>query len=122
MRAHLSYVSPRRRAQRTAELLELGCKEKLPWQERRADGDPDIRTQATVQITEDIREWDYGDYEGLTSPQIREKRKEMGQGSWDIWKDGCPGGEYDEDRTCWESIQLTVAVDHQRMLPGDWTV
>jgi probable phosphoglycerate mutase len=43
---------------------------------------------------EDIREWDYGDYEGLTSAQIREQRaRETGNGHWDIWKDGCPGGE-----------------------------
>jgi len=51
-----------------------------------------------VQITEDIREWDYGDYEGITSPQIRELRKKQGiggpNGEWDIWKEGCPGGEY----------------------------
>jgi len=46
-----------------------------------------------VQVTEDIREWDYGDYEGLTSGQIRAQRKERGEGGWDIWRDGCPGGE-----------------------------
>jgi len=37
---------------------------------------------------EDLREWDYGDYEGLTSPQIEERRP-----GWDLWRDGCPGGE-----------------------------
>jgi len=47
-----------------------------------------------VQVTEDIREWDYGDYEGKTSKQIREERKEQGMGEWDIWRDGCPEGEY----------------------------
>jgi broad specificity phosphatase PhoE len=87
------YVSPRRRAQRTLELLDLGCRDKLPWEERRQHPDSDIRTNAKVEITEDIREWDYGDYEGITSQQIREERKERGEGSWDIWKDGCPGGE-----------------------------
>jgi probable phosphoglycerate mutase len=44
-------------------------------------------------VTDEIREWDYGDYEGLTSAQIREQRKENGEGAWDIWRDGCPGGE-----------------------------
>jgi len=45
-------------------------------------------------VTEDIREWDYGEYEGKTSPQIREERKAKGLSeSWDIWHDGCPGGE-----------------------------
>lgn len=46
-----------------------------------------------MQITEAIREWDYGDYEGRTSPEIRKERKEKGEQEWDIWKDGCPGGE-----------------------------
>lgn len=91
-----SYVSPRTRAQRTLELLEIGCKERLPWTEqRKSEKEEPIRTEATVEITEAIREWDYGDYEGLTSKQIRELREKNGEGPWDIWKDGCPGGEYD---------------------------
>lgn len=66
----------------------------MPWQRDRQQADADVRTNAKVQIVEDIREWDYGDYEGLTSTQIRERRKkETGDGTWDIWKDGCPGGE-----------------------------
>ncbi|PGH10802.1 hypothetical protein AJ79_05275 [Helicocarpus griseus UAMH5409] len=88
------YVSPRRRAQRTLELLEIGCKERLPWlQERQATP---IRTEADVEVTEAIREWDYGDYEGLKSAEIREQRAKNGEGSWDIWRDGCPGGESPE--------------------------
>lgn len=51
------------------------------------------RTDARVEVTEDIREWDYGDYEGLRSAEIRKMRDERGQGPWDIWRDGCPGGE-----------------------------
>lgn len=47
-----------------------------------------------MEITEGVREWDYGDYEGLTSKQIRESRREKGDVPWDIWKQGCPGGEY----------------------------
>ncbi|KAI9056039.1 hypothetical protein LZ554_000970 [Drepanopeziza brunnea f. sp. 'monogermtubi'] len=96
--AHI-YVSPRTRAQRTLELLYLGCRAKLPWQEKRPLGDGDIRTEAHVQITEDIREWDYGDYEGITSPQIKEMRKKAGLPPWDIWRDGCPGGESPEQVT-----------------------
>lgn len=41
-----------------------------------------------VLIDEDLREWGYGDYEGLTTPQIREERPD-----WSLWSDGCPGGE-----------------------------
>jgi broad specificity phosphatase PhoE len=36
----------------------------------------------------ELLEWDYGAYEGLTSAQIRELRP-----GWDLWRDGCPGGE-----------------------------
>jgi len=35
-----------------------------------------------------LLEWDYGEYEGLTTAQIRELRP-----GWDLWRDGCPGGE-----------------------------
>jgi broad specificity phosphatase PhoE len=89
-----SYVSPRKRAQRTLELLEIGCKERLPWQEKRKpENEEPIRTEATVEVTEAVREWDYGEYEGLKSAEIRERRKQRGEGPWDIWSHGCPGGE-----------------------------
>ena len=42
-------------------------------------------------ISNDLHEWDYGEYEGLTTPQIRERRPD-----WDLWRDGCPGGESPE--------------------------
>ena len=35
-----------------------------------------------------IVEWDYGDYDGITSKQIHEQRPD-----WDLWRDGCPQGE-----------------------------
>jgi len=89
------YVSPRSRAQKTLELLHLGCHDPYPWQTSR-DPSEKIRTDARVTVTEDIREWDYGDYEGITSAQIRKERAERGLGPWDIWKDGCPGGESPE--------------------------
>lgn len=107
------YVSPRHRARRTLELLDIGCRDRMPWQKDNADApNPDsIRSEAKVQITDAIREWDYGDYEGLTSKQIREKRaretggepsgggEEAQGGEWDIWRDGCPGGESPADVT-----------------------
>ncbi|BCS17629.1 histidine phosphatase family protein [Aspergillus puulaauensis] len=92
------YVSPRSRAQRTLELLDIGCRERLPWTEKRKPEDEEpIRTEAHVEVTEAVREWDYGDYEGLTSKQIREQRAERGEQPWDIWRDGCPGGESPDD-------------------------
>lgn len=42
-------------------------------------------------------EWDYGDYEGITSAEIKKQRQAQGLGPWDIWRDGCPGGESPED-------------------------
>jgi broad specificity phosphatase PhoE len=59
--------SPRQRALDTCRLAGLG------------DG---------VELTEDLAEWDYGEYEGITSRQIRAKRPD-----WWLWRDGCPGGE-----------------------------
>jgi broad specificity phosphatase PhoE len=59
--------SPLRRARETAELAGLGN---------------------DMAMDEDLHEWDYGDYEGLTTAEIREQRP-----NWSLWRDGCPGGE-----------------------------
>jgi broad specificity phosphatase PhoE len=40
----------------------------------------------------DLMEWDYGAYEGLTTPEIREERP-----GWTLWRDGVPGGETSEE-------------------------
>ncbi|KAJ7293442.1 histidine phosphatase superfamily [Mycena rebaudengoi] len=63
-------VSPRQRAHRTFHLLF----------EHIATPDHSL--------TEEVREWDYGDYEGLLSSEIKAKDPK-----WSIWDDGCPGGE-----------------------------
>lgn len=91
---HDRYVSPRKRAQRTFELINLGILGDLPWQAHGASESNSLQCRASVEVTEDVREWDYGDYEGITSPEIRKIRADAGiQGTWDIWRDGCPGGE-----------------------------
>jgi probable phosphoglycerate mutase len=41
-----------------------------------------------VETDEDLLEWDYGDYEGLTTEEIRSRRPR-----WSLWADGTPGGE-----------------------------
>ncbi|AIV40402.1 MULTISPECIES: histidine phosphatase family protein [unclassified Curtobacterium] len=41
------------------------------------------------ELDEDLYEWDYGAYEGLTTPQIKVKR----HGPWDLWTDGVPAGD-----------------------------
>jgi broad specificity phosphatase PhoE len=43
-------------------------------------------------IDDDLQEWSYGEYEGRTTAEIRTERP-----GWDIWRDGCPGGEAVED-------------------------
>ena len=39
-------------------------------------------------MCDDLREWDYGDYEGKTTDEIRAQRP-----GWSLWRDGVPGGE-----------------------------
>ena len=60
-------VSPLVRARRTCELAGFG---------------------AVAEVHDGLREWDYGDYEGRTTPEIRETDP-----GWTIWKGGAPGGE-----------------------------
>jgi probable phosphoglycerate mutase len=76
------FISPRTRAKRTYELLFDGATRK--------------ELENKVEVTEDIREWEYGMYEGLLTSEIRAGRKERGldkERPWDIWQDGCEGGE-----------------------------
>ena len=63
----LVLVSPLSRARETCELAGLG---------------------ADAQVEPDLRELDYGAYEGLTTDQIRAQRP-----TWNLWRDGSPGGE-----------------------------
>jgi probable phosphoglycerate mutase len=41
-----------------------------------------------VELTDALLEFDYGEYEGLTTAEIRASRP-----GWDLFRDGCPGGE-----------------------------
>jgi broad specificity phosphatase PhoE len=41
-----------------------------------------------ARLTDDLREWDYGDYEGRRTVDIQKERP-----NWSLWRDGVPGGE-----------------------------
>jgi probable phosphoglycerate mutase len=43
-------------------------------------------------VTDLLKEFDYGTYEGLTTKQIQEANP-----TWELFKDGCPGGESPDD-------------------------
>ena len=60
------FSSPRLRALRTAELAGL----------------------KVTEVTDDLAEWNYGEYEGITSAEIHQSDP-----SWSLWTDGAPGGE-----------------------------
>jgi broad specificity phosphatase PhoE len=66
MKFDRAYSSPMQRALRTAQLAGFDHPE----------------------VTDLLREVNYGAYEGLTSKQIHESNPE-----WELYRDGCPGGE-----------------------------
>lgn len=63
------WTSPRVRATRTAKLAGL----------------------PVTGVDEDLAEWNYGTYEGITTADIRKQDP-----NWNLWRDGCPGGESPE--------------------------
>lgn len=85
----LVLTSPLRRARRTCELAGLG---------------------QVAETDADLLEWDYGQYEGLTSAQIHAVRPE-----WDLFLDGCPGGEMPGD----VAVRADRVVGRVRAVSGD---
>jgi len=65
------FSSPLQRALETAKLAGVGSR---------------------VELENDLTEWDYGDYEGITTQQIRERVP-----GWTIWTHPCPNGERIEE-------------------------
>ncbi|WP_280825276.1 acid phosphatase [Mycobacterium sp. OTB74] len=77
--------SPRQRAVTTAELAGLHIAE----------------------TTELLAEWDYGEYEGLTTAQIRAQEP-----NWLVWTHGCPGGESAADVSARADRAVLLALEH----------
>lgn len=65
------FTSPLQRAYKTCELAGFG---------------------ETAQIDQDLVEWNYGDYEGRRTAEILQ-----GRPGWQLFRDGCPGGESPDD-------------------------
>jgi probable phosphoglycerate mutase len=65
------YCSPLARARRTCELAGFADRS---------------------EVDRDLVEWNYGDYEGLRTVEIKEQRPD-----WELFRDGCPGGESTAD-------------------------
>jgi len=80
------YSSPMQRALRTAQIAGFPHPEVTPL----------------------LKEFDYGEYEGLTSKQIQETRP-----GWDLYRDGCPGGESPAQVYARAEAFLELAVSHQ---------
>jgi probable phosphoglycerate mutase len=83
------FTSPLSRAYETCRLAGLG------------DG---------AQVRDELLEWDYGEYEGITTQEIRE-----GRPGWLLWRDGCPGGE-DAQQV---GSRVDRLIDELRGLDGD---
>ncbi len=64
-------TSPLQRAKRTSELAGFG---------------------GVAEVDPDLVEWNYGDYEGIRTAEIRKKRPD-----WELFRDGCPNGESPAD-------------------------
>ena len=77
--------SPRRRALATAQLAGLTVDEIAPL----------------------LVEWDYGDYEGLTTHEIRTETP-----GWLLWTYGCPGGESVDKVSMRADQAVAFALDH----------
>ncbi|KAJ1337774.1 sedoheptulose-bisphosphatase [Microdochium nivale] len=86
------FCSPRQRAVRTLSLL-LQSRPSVDHAATATDADSGLLATDNITVTEDIREWDYGAYEGLRPGEIAEQRRAEGKGKWNIWVDGCEGGE-----------------------------
>jgi broad specificity phosphatase PhoE len=83
------FTSPLQRATRTCELAGF---------------------KPVAEVDRDLVEWNYGDYEGLRSVEIHAK-----QPRWELFRDGCPGGE--------SPLQVAARADQvlnrARGIPGD---
>lgn len=65
---------------------------------------------AVAEIEKDLVEWDYGQYEGRRTEEIRAERPD-----WELFRDGCPGGESPQQ----VSVRADRVVKRVREVPGN---
>ena len=96
------WVSPRQRAIDTFRLLfrgsEVTQEGNVDWQKIAGVSEGFFGGgEGSIVVTEEIREWDYGEYEGMKKAEVKELRRQKGlekEGvEWTVWRDGCEGGE-----------------------------
>jgi broad specificity phosphatase PhoE len=63
-----------------------------------------------AQLRDDLLEWHYGEYEGITTKEIRAQRP-----GWLLWRDGCPGGETAAE----VGVRVDRLIAELRALDGD---
>ena len=83
------FTSPLRRAVRTCELAGFA---------------------AVATVDPDLVEWNYGEYEGRRTAEIRLERPD-----WQLFRDGCPGGEMPDE----VGVQADRMVSRVRAVQGD---
>jgi probable phosphoglycerate mutase len=83
------FTSPLQRAARTCELAGFG---------------------AVAEVDRELVEWDYGQYEGRRTAEIRKERPD-----WELFRDGCPGGESPAE----VAARADRVVSRVRAVPGD---
>jgi probable phosphoglycerate mutase len=100
-------TSPAARAMRTAELAGLGG----------PDG-PGAISGVKPETDPDLWEWDYGGYEGLTTPQIQVERP-----GWYLWDDGViPGPSFPGETVAQVGARVDRVLARVAALPGDGDV
>jgi broad specificity phosphatase PhoE len=83
------FTSPLQRAKRTCELAGFGT---------------------VAEVDQDLVEWNYGEYEGRRTAEIRAERPD-----WELFRDGCPGGESLAEA----AARADRVVSRVRAVPGD---
>ena len=96
-----------RRAARTLAHLELNEPLVVSSPRRRAIATAELAGLTVDEVSPMLAEWDYGDYEGMTTHEIRTTSP-----GWLLWTYGCPGGESVDAVSMRADQAVSYALDH----------